>query len=90
MTNHPKRAASSPKTPGIRRSFDPATSRKKRKTTDGRSEPTEPYFGENGKQPKTTTLAVFSFLSNEDLYHACLVCKRWKNLAFDEELWKFK
>eukprot|EP00535_Pseudo-nitzschia_heimii_P000368 CAMPEP_0197188610 /NCGR_PEP_ID=MMETSP1423-20130617/18114_1 /TAXON_ID=476441 /ORGANISM="Pseudo-nitzschia heimii, Strain UNC1101" /LENGTH=1059 /DNA_ID=CAMNT_0042640495 /DNA_START=182 /DNA_END=3361 /DNA_ORIENTATION=- len=84
-----KGTAASPKTPGIRKAFDPATSRKKRKTTDGESEPTEPYFGEKINQPKTTALAVFSFLSNDDLYHASLVCRRWGKLAFDDELWKF-
>ena len=86
---NPKTTAVSPKTPGIRKAFDPATSRKKRKTTDGESEPTEPYFGEKLNQPKTTALAVFSFLSNDDLYHASLVCRRWGELAFDDELWKF-
>lgn len=85
-----KSTAGSPKTPGIRKPFDPATSRKKRKTTDGESEPTEPYFGETRKQPKTTALAVFSYLSNDDLYHASLVCRRWGGLAFDDELWKFQ
>merc|ERR1712032_622597 len=84
-----KNASGSPKTPGIRKPFDPATSREKRRTNDGESEPTEPYFGENRKQPKTTALAVFSFLSNDDLYHASLVCRRWGELAFDDELWKF-
>lgn len=87
---NPKSTAVSPKTPGIRKPFDPATSRKKRKTTDGESEPTESYFGENIKQPKTTALAVFSFLSNDDLYHASLVNRRWGELAFDDELWKFQ
>jgi len=87
---NPKSTAVSPKTPGIRKPFDPATSRKKRKTTDGESEPTESYFGEKIKQPKTTALAVFSFLSNDDLYHASLVNRRWGELAFDDELWKFQ
>lgn len=87
--NH-KTTSGSPKTPGIRKPFDPATSREKRKTTNGELEPTEPYFGENRKQPKTTALAVFSFLSNDDLYHASLVCRRWGELAFDDELWKFQ
>jgi len=86
--NH-KSTTGSPKTPGIRKPFDPAMSRKKRNTTDGELEPTEPYFGETTKQPKTTALAVFSFLSNDDLYHASLVCRRWGELAFDDELWKF-
>ena len=87
--NH-KSTSGSPKTPGVRKPFDPAMSRKKWKTTDGESEPTEPYFGEKMKQPKTTALAVFSFLSNDDLYHASLVCRRWGELAFDDALWKFQ
>ena len=77
-----KTTSGSPKTPGVRKAFDLATSRK--------GEPTEPLFGiKNAKQPKTTALAVFSFLSNDDLYHASLVCRRWGELAFDNELWKF-
>ena len=80
-----------PKTPAVRAKFDPATSRKNRKLTLGQAEPTTPFFG--GKfpeQPKTTTLAIFSFLSNDDLYHAGLVCKLWSGLAMDDELWKFE
>jgi len=80
---NPKSTSGSPK----RKEFDPATSREKRRSSNGESEPTEAYFGENIKQPKTTALAVFSFLSNSDLYHASLVCRRWGQLAFDEELW---
>lgn len=87
----------SPKTPGIRIfEFDPQTSRKKRKVPSGEEEPTEPYFGpqDSGKklpnQPKTTALAIFAFLSNDDLYHAGLVCHRWSKLSMDEELWKFQ
>merc|ERR1712146_125236 len=70
----PKNTATSPRTPGIRIKFDPATSRKKRKLIPGEMEPTKPYFGEKiQEQPKTTALAVFAFLSNDDLYHAGLV-----------------
>ena len=86
-----KTTSGSPKTPGVRKTFDLATSREKRRTNNGESEPTEPFFGiKNSKQPKTTALAVFSFLSNDDLYHASLVCRRWGELAFDNELWKFQ
>jgi len=80
-----------PKTPAVRIQFDPATSRKKRKLSTGESEPTLPYFDEKfPKQPKTTALAIFSFLSNDDIYNAGLVCKSWSRLAVDEELWKFQ
>ena len=91
MKDHSKNTAVSPRTPGVRIQFDPATSRKKRKVTPGGIEPTKPYFGKNiPQQPKTTALAVFAFLSNDDLYHAGLVCKRWSGLAMDGELWKFQ
>jgi hypothetical protein len=80
-----------PKTPAVRVKFDPATSRKNRKLNPGQIEPTTPFFGEKyPEQPKTTTLAIFSYLSNDDLYHAGLVCKRWSGLAMDDELWKFE
>jgi hypothetical protein len=79
-----------PKTPAVRIEFDPATSRKKRMVTPGEVEPTAVPFGKaNPEQPKTTALAIFSFLSNDDLYHAGLVCKKWSRLAMDEELWNF-
>ena len=91
LKSHTKRAAGSPRTPGVRKPFDPATNRKKRKITPGELEPTEPYFGHDiPEQPKIAGLAVFSFLSNDDLYHASLVCKSWSKLAMDEELWKFQ
>jgi len=88
--DHPKNTAGSPRTPGVRKAFDPATNRKKRKVPPGELEPTQPYFGDGiPEQPKITGLAVFSFLSNDDLYHASLVSKSWSKLAMDEELWKF-
>lgn len=84
-------AMTTPRTPAVRIQFDPATSRKKRKLSSGELEPTLPYFGDDlPKQPKTTALAIFAFLSNDDIYNAGLVCKSWSRLAVDEELWKFQ
>ena len=78
-----------PRTPAVRLEFDPSSSRKRRKKDD-QDEATYPYFGNNvSAQPKTTALAVFSFLSNEDVYKAALVSKTWKSLAEDGELWQF-
>jgi hypothetical protein len=58
--------------------------------TPGELEPASLYFGDKlPEQPKTTALAIFSFLSNDGLYNAGLVCKDWSELAMDEELWKF-
>lgn len=80
-----------PRTPGVRVAFDPQSSRKKRKIGPGKEEPTEVHFGDSlPKQPKTTALAILSFLSNEDLFNAGLVTKQWSSLAMDEELWKFQ
>jgi len=31
---------------------------------------------------------IFSFLSQSDLGHACLVCDSWRRLAFDDSLWR--
>jgi hypothetical protein len=84
-------AASTPRTPGVRVKFDPATSRKKRKLSPDGKEATLPYFGEKSpQQPKTTALSIFSFLTNDDLFNAGLVCKSWSQLATDGELWKFE
>jgi hypothetical protein len=75
----------------VRVKFDAASSRKKRKLNPGEPEPTLPIFGSKyPEQPKTTALAIFSFLSNDDLYNAGLVCKPWSQLAMDGELWKFQ
>jgi F-box-like len=78
-----------PRTPAVRVSFDPSSFRKK--LTTGFEEVTFPYFGPSPipAQPKTTALAIFSYLSNKDASQAALVCKTWKSLAEDEELWKF-
>jgi F-box-like len=79
-----------PRTPGVRVQFDPTSSRKKRKISPGQEEASVPFFGMRyPAQPKTTALAVFAFLSNDDLYNAGLVCKSWSHLAMDDELWKF-
>lgn len=79
-----------PRTPAVRLVFDPSTSRKRRKKGSEGEEATFPYFGSGlPEQPKTTALAVFSFLSNEDVYKAALVSKTWKALAEDGELWQF-
>lgn len=83
--------APTPRTPAVRVQFDPQSSRKKRKLSPGEHEPTLKIFGpEYPEQPKTTALAIFSFLSNDDLYNAGLVCKQWSQLAIDGELWKFQ
>ena len=78
-----------PRTPGVRLGYDPYSSKKKRQLSPGHKEATLPYFGELPEQPKTTALAVFSFLSNDEIYNAGLVCKLWSKLAIDEELWQF-
>jgi hypothetical protein len=80
--------ASSPRTPGVRRAFDPAQSRKKRRKGNT-EEDALPFFGPSlPPQTKTAALVVFSFLSNEDVHKAAQVCRNWKRLATDEELWQ--
>uniref|UniRef100_A0A7S0F4Q0 F-box domain-containing protein n=1 Tax=Craspedostauros australis TaxID=1486917 RepID=A0A7S0F4Q0_9STRA len=74
----------------VRLQFDPQSARKKRKLTDGGDEVASSFFGRHlPKQTKTTALAIFSYLSNADVYNASLVSKKWSNLAIDGELWKF-
>ena len=80
----------SPKAKGVRKEFDATSLRKKRKTGTEQEEETFEYFGPAPpKQPATTALHVFSYLSNADLYKAALVSKSWHGLAMNEELWKF-
>ena len=80
-------AAVTPRTPAIPLGFDAS----KRRSKITLPEPTLDYFGPSRpEQPKTTALSIFSFLSNDDLYNAGLVCKRWSRLAMDEELLQFQ
>jgi len=76
-----------PRTPAIRLAYDPKTSKKKRKLPLGFMEQLFPFFGKLPDQPKTAALTIFSFLTNDEMYNAGLVCKRWSRLAVDEELW---
>jgi len=89
------------RSPAIRLGYDTPLSRKKKRrnttltqggrATTGRST-TEvaAYFGQHlPSQTKATALSVLSFLSNDDLYNAGLVCKSWSKLSIDEELWEF-
>jgi hypothetical protein len=81
-------ASSTPRTPGVRRAFDPALSNKKRRKGNTEEEALD-FFGPSlPRQTKTAALVVFSFLSNRDVYKAAQVCKKWKRLATDEELWQ--
>ena len=51
---------------------------------------TKHVFGPfNMAQKKVTSLIIFSFLSNDDVYNASLVCKDWNKLLLHEELWKY-
>jgi hypothetical protein len=82
--------ASTPRTPGVRRAFDPAQSRKKRRKENS-EEDALPLFGPSlPPQTKTATLVVFSFLSNRDVHKAAQVCRNWKRLATDEDLWQLE
>ena len=77
----------SPKTRAARKGFNPHAMKKK----SGKVEIAESYFGpENAAQTKTTALAILSFLSNDDIYNASLVCHTWSKLCLDEELWQFE
>lgn len=77
-----------PRIAALRITFDIEHSRKKR-VMNAADEETVAYFGSLPRQPKTTALAIFSYLSNTDVYQCALVSKLWKNLAFDEDLWQF-
>ena len=77
-----------PKTPASRRGFDPHSSKKKNR---GEKEKANLYFGSrNPSQTKNSALAIFSFLSNDDIYNASLVSKAWSKMSLDEELWQFQ
>ena len=85
----PVETTKTPKNRPVRIEFDVSVSRKRRKKGLS-NEDVFDYFGPYvAKQPKITALGIFSFLSNEDVYKAASVCKTWKSLAMDEEMWKF-
>lgn len=77
---------STSKSHAARKGFDPHSINQKEK-----NEAASHYFGSgNAAQTKTTALTVFSFLSNDDIYNASLVCHAWSKLSLDEELWQFE
>ena len=52
--------------------------------------PTSKTFGKDRPGiTKATTMKLFGFLSNDDLFNACLVNKEWSVLALDEQLWSY-
>jgi hypothetical protein len=60
-----------------------------RKKQPGNMPPKAAYFGPDvARQSKTTALAVFSYLDNEDLFNASVVCKLWCDVSFDKALWR--
>lgn len=61
-----------------------------KKLKPGDMEIVEPIFGVGKpKQPKTLVLGMFSYLTNDDLFNASLVSKRWNELSLNEALWKY-
>ncbi|KAL7539060.1 hypothetical protein ACHAXR_009000 [Thalassiosira sp. AJA248-18] len=62
---------------------------KKMRPPKKKMEPTTDYFGPDVEgQSKTTALSVFSYLTNDDLFNASIVSKKWCNVAFDNGLWR--
>jgi len=71
----------------LRKIFDPLKF-KQSSSQSAKAELNEHYFGPNvNSQTKTTTLTVFSYLANEDLFNASVVSKLWSDVATDEALW---
>ncbi|KAL7558426.1 hypothetical protein ACA910_015768 [Epithemia clementina (nom. ined.)] len=49
----------------------------------------EPYFGPNlPGLPRSAALKIFSYLPGKMVHEAALVCKTWKHLAEEGELWQ--
>jgi hypothetical protein len=83
----PKQISKAKTTAKTRKGFNPHLKKKQ----DREDENKMSYFGQNNaSQTKTTALTVFSFLSNDDIYNASLVCHVWTKLSLDEELWQFE
>ncbi|KAL7473477.1 hypothetical protein ACHAXS_013950 [Conticribra weissflogii] len=71
----------------IRKKFDPLEF-KQIPFRSTKAELRKHYFGPDvSGQTKTTTLTVFSYLANEDLFNASVVSKLWSDIATDEALW---
>ena len=47
-------------------------------------------FGRNQKLPRTLGLAIFSYLSADDLVNASVVSKAFGVMATDPSLWHYK
>lgn len=77
----PQDSTSKPRTNSFQRRFDNL----RMKTIP---EWKEPYFGPDmPSQTKQTTLMVFSYLTNDDLFNASVVSKMWCDVSFDKDLW---
>jgi len=61
----------------------------RRKEMSDKMEPKAAYFGPDlQNQTKTVALSVFSYLTNDDLFNASIVSKKWCDVAFDKGLWR--
>lgn len=58
----------------------PRSSGRRMKKISPIAEPRSPYFGDAVKQPRSTTLTVFSFLDRDDLFNASVVSKSWNEV----------
>jgi hypothetical protein len=72
----------------VRLSFDPVITREKRvRSGSTEIETVQSYFGPNNPpQPKIMVLHIFSFLSDEDIHGAALVCKKWEQISKEKEV----
>ncbi len=71
----------------IRKKFD---LHRVRKALTGEKDTNHSFGSSNVAQKKVTSLNIFSFLSNDDIYNASLVCKDWNKLSLGDELWHFE
>ena len=77
----PQKSTSKPRTNSFLRRFDKLRMK-------AIPEWKEPYFGPDlPSQTKQTTLIIFSYLTNDDLFNASVVSKMWCDVSFDKDLW---
>jgi len=87
----PQHVASTPRSASLPREYHHRSSSSRRKALSPQpvTERAADYFGPDvPDQTKTAALNVFSYLTNDDLFNASIVSKKWCDLAVDKELWR--
>jgi len=85
---YPTSPVSTPRTTSFQRKLDRLRRKEEEEELLTHRESKMAYFGPDvAGQTKTTALSVFSYLTNDDLFNASIVSKRFNEVAFADQTW---